>query len=60
MTDVRDGSERNRELVEELAGRLCNWDRWDWYDGVGALNLITPAKRLGYWASPPKRFRVIA
>jgi kynurenine formamidase len=29
-----------------LADRLCNWDRWDRHDGVGALNLITPAKRL--------------
>jgi kynurenine formamidase len=32
--------------VLELAARLCNWDRWDRNDGVGALNLITPAKRL--------------
>ena len=46
MTDVRDESSGSRELVEELAGRLCNWDRWDRHDGVGALNLITPAKRL--------------
>jgi kynurenine formamidase len=46
MTDVRDGSEGTRKLVLELAARLCNWDRWDRSDGVGALNLITPAKRL--------------
>lgn len=46
MTDVRDESKGTRELVEELAPRLCNWDRWDRHDGVGALNLVTPAKRL--------------
>ena len=45
MTDVRDES-GSRRLVEELAPRLCNWDRWDRHDGVGALNLVTPAKRL--------------
>ena len=33
-------------MIEELADRLCNWDRWDRHDGLGALNLITPAKRL--------------
>jgi kynurenine formamidase len=46
MTDVRSESRGSRRLVEELAPRLCNWDRWDRHDGVGALNLITPAKRL--------------
>jgi kynurenine formamidase len=46
MTDVRDETGGTRGLVEELAPRLCNWDRWDRYDGLGALNLITPAKRL--------------
>jgi kynurenine formamidase len=43
MTDVRS---ETRRLVEDLAGRLCNWDRWDREDGLGALNLVTPAKRL--------------
>jgi kynurenine formamidase len=43
MTDVRS---ETRRLVEDLAGRLCNWDRWDRHDGLGALNLVTPAKRL--------------
>jgi kynurenine formamidase len=33
-------------VVAELAERLCNWDRWDPHDGLGALNLITAAKRL--------------
>jgi len=33
-------------LVTELADRLCNWDRWARDDGVGALNLITEAKRI--------------
>jgi kynurenine formamidase len=46
MTDVRSESGGTRKLVEELADRLCNWGRWDRHDGVGALNLITPAKRL--------------
>jgi kynurenine formamidase len=46
MTDVRSQSGGSRALVAELADRLCNWDRWDRHDGVGALNLITPAKRL--------------
>jgi kynurenine formamidase len=46
MTDVRDGPEGTRGLVAELAKRLCNWDRWDREDGVGALNLITPEKRI--------------
>jgi kynurenine formamidase len=45
MTDVRDQS-GSRRLVEELAPRLCNWERWDRSDGVGALNLVTPEKRL--------------
>jgi kynurenine formamidase len=43
MTDVRS---ETRRLVEDLAGRLCNWDRWDRHDGLGALTLVTPAKRL--------------
>ncbi|HKZ12493.1 MAG TPA: cyclase family protein [Solirubrobacterales bacterium] len=46
MTDVRSGSDGTRKLVDELADRLCNWDRWDRHDGVGALNLVTPGKRL--------------
>ena len=46
MTDVRSESGGSRAPVAELADRLCNWDRWDRHDGVGALNLITPAKRL--------------
>jgi kynurenine formamidase len=46
MTDVRDESGGTRELVLGLADRLCNWDRWDRHDGLGALNLVTPAKRL--------------
>jgi kynurenine formamidase len=46
MTDVRSESDGTRKLVVELADRLCNWDRWDRDDGVGALNLITPGKRL--------------
>ncbi|OJU82588.1 MAG: hypothetical protein BGO11_16420 [Solirubrobacterales bacterium 70-9] len=33
-------------MVLGLADRLCNWDRWDRHDGLGALNLVTPAKRL--------------
>jgi kynurenine formamidase len=40
MTDVRIPN------FDELAGRLCNWDRWSREDGLGALNLVTPAKRL--------------
>jgi kynurenine formamidase len=43
MTDVRS---ETRRLVEDLSGPLCNWDRWDRHDGLGALNLVTPAKRL--------------
>lgn len=46
MTDVRDGMGETRRLVKELAPRLCNWDRWDREDGLGALNLVTPEKRL--------------
>ncbi len=46
MTDVRSESGGTRKLVLELAGRLCNWDRWDRHDGIGALNLVTPEKRL--------------
>jgi kynurenine formamidase len=46
MTDVRSESDGTRKLVLELADRLCNWDRWDREDGLGALNLITPEKRL--------------
>ena len=40
MTDGRDRS------FAELAGRLCNWDRWSREDGLGTLNLVTPEKRL--------------
>jgi kynurenine formamidase len=32
--------------VAELAGRLCNWDRWSPDDGLGALNLVDAGKRL--------------
>jgi kynurenine formamidase len=47
MTDVRSESEEEaRRIVAELSGRLCNWDRWDREDGLGALNLVTPEKRL--------------
>src|SRR5438445_153353 len=46
MTDVRSESGGTRRLVEELADRLCNWERWDRNDGLGALNLVTPEKRL--------------
>jgi kynurenine formamidase len=40
MTDVRIPN------FDELAGRLSNWDRWPGENGLGALNLVTPAKRL--------------
>ncbi len=33
-------------LVDRLAQRLCNWDRWGRDDELGTLNLVTPAKRL--------------
>ncbi|HTT94352.1 MAG TPA: hypothetical protein VMF55_06745, partial [Solirubrobacterales bacterium] len=46
MTDVRSESGGTRGLVAELADRLCNWDRWDRDDGLGALHLVTPEKRL--------------
>jgi kynurenine formamidase len=46
MTDVRSESDATRKLVLELADRLCNWDRWDREDGLGALHLVTPEKRL--------------
>jgi kynurenine formamidase len=46
MTDVRSELGGSSGLVAELADRLCNWDRWDPRDGLGALNLVTPAKRL--------------
>jgi kynurenine formamidase len=45
MTDVRTGSESQARIVD-LADRLCNWDRWSRDDGLGTLNLVTPAKRL--------------
>lgn len=32
--------------ISRLAEQLCNWDRWPREDGLGALNLITPEKRL--------------
>lgn len=37
---------RPNVVVAELAERLCNWDRWAPDDGLGALNLVTEAKRL--------------
>jgi kynurenine formamidase len=40
MTDVRIPN------FDELARRLSNWDRWPREDGLGALNLVTPEKRL--------------
>lgn len=46
MSDVRSQSPDPRRVVEELAGRLCTWDRWPSDDGVGALHLVTEAKRL--------------
>ncbi len=46
MTDVRSESDGTRKLVLELADRLCNWDRWERDDGLGALHLVTPEKRL--------------
>jgi kynurenine formamidase len=46
MTDVRSESGEARPVVAELAGRLCNWDRWPRDDGLGALNLVTEEKRL--------------
>ncbi|HEY2480111.1 MAG TPA: cyclase family protein [Solirubrobacterales bacterium] len=46
MTDVRSETGGTQRLVAELAGRLCNWDRWDRDDGLGALHLVTEAKRL--------------
>jgi kynurenine formamidase len=46
MSDVRAESSELRQAVEELAGPLCNWDRWPREDGLGALNLVTPEKRL--------------
>lgn len=33
-------------MVDELAARLCNWDRWPSDDGLGSLHLITEEKRL--------------
>src|ERR1700744_125659 len=46
MSDVRAESSDPRQLVEELADRLCNWDRWPREDGGGSPNLITPGKRI--------------
>ncbi len=46
MSDVRSVSKDSRREVEELHDRLCNWDRWPREDGLGALNLITPEKRI--------------
>jgi kynurenine formamidase len=46
MSDVRSETQDSRSLVEELAGRLCTWDRWSREDGVGALHLVTEEKRL--------------
>ncbi|HWH21062.1 MAG TPA: cyclase family protein [Solirubrobacterales bacterium] len=46
MSDVRSQSEDPRLIVEELAGRLSTWDRWPSDDGIGALHLVTEAKRL--------------
>src|SRR6201996_2174401 len=46
MSDVRSETQDPRSLVEELAGRLCTWDRWSREDGVGALHLVTEEKRL--------------
>src|SRR6185437_1328472 len=46
MSDVRSQSEDPRLIVEELAGRLSTWDRWPSDDGLGALHLVTAAKRL--------------
>ena len=34
------------QLCETLWDRVCNWNRWGGNDQAGALNLITPAKRL--------------
>ena len=34
---------------------LSNWGRWGPDDELGALNLITPAKRLGAAISPGRR-----
>jgi kynurenine formamidase len=46
VSDVRAESSDPRQAVEALADQLCNWDRWPREDGLGALNLITPEKRL--------------
>jgi kynurenine formamidase len=46
MTDVRSETGGRGSSVSVLAGRLCNWDRWDPEDGLGALNLVDAAKRL--------------
>jgi kynurenine formamidase len=46
MSDVRSESEEARRRVEELADRLCNWDRWPREDGLGALHLVDEGKRL--------------
>jgi kynurenine formamidase len=47
MTDIRSASgEEGRRVVADLAGRLCNWDRWRRDDGLGALNLVDERKRL--------------
>jgi kynurenine formamidase len=47
MTDVRtEEAKEARAQVNALADRLCNWDRWDREDGLGALNLVDAGKRL--------------
>jgi kynurenine formamidase len=44
--DARSESEEVEQVVADLAGRLCNWDRWPRDDGLGALNLVDAGKRL--------------
>lgn len=46
MTDVRPDTEEKERLVAELAPRLCNWERWEPDDGLGALSLVDEGKRL--------------
>jgi kynurenine formamidase len=41
-----DGAGDLEKLIAGLGDQLCNWDRWDPEDGLGALNLIDEAKRL--------------